>query len=298
MKSFLFEKYGYYPTNIIDNSFEYKGFIFTLTQTDINEEEIKEVEYVNSMVYDELNNGSIIIKNRSGNVISFDGEQNYVLWAVKKGTQNFINLFNLHLAFHNKLSKERIQISELLSLWEEKFEFIETRVIPTLRSDDFDYGTILEGVYFAFGLAENALQYLADAKLDFGNFLEHHTLVHKRLNDFSNSIFFDPFNYMIDSPIRDLAELYKANKISLEIFLKYLDYYDLDTKEASVLMARILFPTKLFDTLERHYIDRKNIKKEILDYRISCEMELVRLKNMHLLLVRKYGIRPIIWLEK
>ena len=76
--------------------------------------EEKEVEYVNSMVYDELNNGSIIIKNRSGNVISFDGEQNYVLWAVKKGTQNFINLFNLHLAFHNKLSKEKIQISESL----------------------------------------------------------------------------------------------------------------------------------------------------------------------------------------
>lgn len=298
MNAFLFEKYGYYPDKIDENRFMYKGFTFTLTATEMSEEEVKELEYVNRLLFEKTGKSAVIVRNRTNDLLSFDGEQNYVLWAVENGTQSLLDLTKVHFIFHNELNKEKISISELLTLWEEKFEFIETRVIPTLRSDDFDYNAILEGVYFAFGLSENALQYLADTRLDYGNVIEHHTLAHKRLNSLENKIFYDPFNLIIDSPIRDLAELYKANCITLDTLSAYLDYYDLNAKEASVFMARILYPTRFFDALEKHYIERKNIKKEILDYRISSEMELIRLKNIHNLLIRKYGIRPIIWLEK
>ena len=77
-----------------------------------------------------------------------------------------------------------------------------------------------------------------------------------------------------------------------------MDYYVLDLVEASVLMARVMYPTKLFDCLEKHYIDRKNIKKEILDYRITIDMELIRIKNLHRVLLKRYNIRPLMWLEK
>ena len=298
MRSFLFEKYGYYPDNLVDNKFEYKEYIFCLTPTDLDEEGAKELEYVSNKIYELFNEGAVLVKNRLGDFVSFDGEQHYILWSTKKGSQDINKLMYLHKFFHNELSKENIVIEDLIELWEEKFEFIETKVIPTIRSDDYDYNIILEGIYFAFGLAENAIQYLADTRIDLGNKIVHNTLVHKRLNSFENEVFFDPFNLIIDSPIRDIAELYKANKLSIEEIIKVLYFYDLDLVEASVLMARVMYPTKLFDVLEKHYIDRKNIKKEILDYRITCEMELIRIKNLHRALLKRYNIRPLIWLEK
>ena len=298
MRSFLFEKYGYYPDLLEDFSFSYKEYDFVLTMTSFNEEEAKELEYVCNLIKNYFNEGATIVKNRSGELVSFDGEQNYVLWCVKKGNQDINKLMFMHKVFHNELSKDRIKVIDLIELWEEKFDFIETKVIPSLRSDDHDYNLILEGIYFAFGLAENAIQYLTDTNIDIGKEIIHNSLVHKRLNCYENKVFFDPFNLIIDSPIRDIAELYKANKISIEEILRILDYYDLDLVEASVLMARVMYPTKLFDCLEKHYIDRKNIKKEILDYRITIDMELIRIKNLHRVLLKRYNIRPLMWLEK
>jgi hypothetical protein len=298
MRAFLFEKYGMYPDNIENYKFEYKGYSYILTPTDFDEEAANELEYICNQIINILNEGATLIKNRKGEYVSFDGEQHYILWAVYNGKQNINSLMHLHQEFHNKLSNESILIKDLLELWEEKFEFIETKVIPTIRSDDYDYNLVLEGIYFAFGLAENAIQYLADTKIDLGSEIKHNTLVHKRLNSYDNITFFDPFNLIIDSPIRDIAELYKANQLSIEEFVKSLYFYNFDYVEASVLMARVLYPTRLFDILESHYIERKNIKKEILDYRITCEMEHIRLKNIHRVLNRIYNIRPLIWLEK
>ena len=298
MRSFLFEKYGYYPDLLEDFSFFYKGYDFVLTPTSFNEDEAKELEYVCNLIKNYSMDSAIIIKNRLGELVSNDGEQNYVLWCVRRGNQDINKLMFMHKVFHNELSKDRIKVIDLIELWEEKFDFIETKVIPSLRSDDHDYNLILEGIYFAFGLAENAIQYLADTKIDIGKEIIHNSLVHKRLNSYENKVFFDPFNLIIDSPVRDIAELYKANQISIEEILRILDYYDLDLVEASVLMARVMYPTKLFDCLEKHYIDRKNIKKEILDYRITIDMELIRIKNLHRVLLKRYNIRPLMWLEK
>ncbi|MBQ9731100.1 MAG: hypothetical protein IJV94_03110 [Bacilli bacterium] len=298
MKSFLFEKYGYYPDVIENFSFSYKGYDFVLSPTDLDEEGAKELEYVSNRIFEIFNEGAILVKNRTGDLISYDGEQHYILWTTKIGKQDINKLMYLHKVFHNEFSNESILVDDLIELWEEKFEFIESKVIPSLRSDDHDYNLILEAVYFAFGLAENAIQYLADTKLDIGKEIIHNSLVHKRLSCYDNKVFFDPFNLIIDSPIRDYAELYKANQITIEEIVRILDYYELDLVEASVLMARVMYPTKLFDVLEKHYIDRKNIKKEILDYRITCEMELIRIKNLHRALLKRYNIRPLLWLEK
>ena len=76
MRSFLFEKYGYYPDNIDDFSFSYKGYDFVLTMTSFNEEEAKELEYVCNLIKNYFNEGATIVKNRSGELVSFDGEQN------------------------------------------------------------------------------------------------------------------------------------------------------------------------------------------------------------------------------
>lgn len=297
MRAFLFEKYGYYPDKIENGHFEFKGWIFHLVETEMDEKSLFELEQILSELNEKFEGrSSYIVHNRFNELSSFDGEQNYVLWAIQKSKVGYDDLLKMHEIYRNYNSKEQIKISDILLLWEDKFDFVESKIIPSLRSDDAEYYSILEGIYFAFGLAENALQYLADTRLDYGNIITSHTLVHKRLSSLTYDVFFDPFNLILDNPIRDLAELYKSGNITTDHFAMLLQYYDFNQQEASLLMARILFPTKLFDVLERHYIDRVDIKKEILNYRISNEMELTRLKNVHLLLVKKYSIRPLNWL--
>ena len=298
MKSFLFEKYGYYPDELINNKFFYNGFEFNLVPVDFDNDAIEELNFISNKINETFNEGAFFVKTRKNEFISFDGEQRYVLWTVKQGKQDINKLIYLHKIFHNNLTNQRVVINDLIELWEEKFEFIDTKVIPSLRNDDYDFNIILEGIYFAFGLAENAIQYLSDTKIDIGDEIINNTLAHKRLMDFDNSIFFDPFNLIIDSPLRDYAELYKMNKLTVDEVLRIFDYYNLSLAEISVFMARILYPTKLFDVLEKHYIDRLDIKKEILDYRITCEMELMRIRNIHIALLKRYNIRPLFWLEK
>ncbi len=299
MQAFLFEKYGYYPEKLDGNSFEYKGWSFYLVECDLDEKTVEDLEDVMKELNEVFDGrAASIVRNRNNGLLSFDGERTYVLWSIKKSKVTYHDLQELHHHYRDYHHGEVIKLSEILSLWEDKFDFIETKVIPTLRRDDAEYYSVLEGIYFSFGLAENSLQYLADSRLDYGNSITNHTLVHKRLYSLDSEVFFDPFNFILDNPIRDLAELYKAGEINIESFSTLLDYYELTQQEASLLMARILFPTKLFDTLERHFIDRMNIRKEILDYRIENEMELTRLHNVHLLLVRKYSIRPLSWLDK
>lgn len=296
MKSFLFEKYGYYPDNLMDNSFIINGYKFTLSIVDLNEFEIKEIVDITNYIYNLFQNGSAIIKNRLGNYISNDGEQNYILWVCKKGHQNLNDLIKFHHNFNYLRNNKTIDLNEIFTLWEMKMNNIEDNIIPTLRCDDYEYNYILEGVYFALGLAENALQYLKDIIIDLGNKISKCTLVHKRLNSLENNVFFDPLNYIIDSSLRDYAELYKSNQISLENLVRILNYYDYDFLDINVFFARVLYPTKLFDYLELHYIDRMNVKKELMAYRVTLEMEFLRIKNLHNYLVKRFSIRPLNWL--
>ena len=63
-------------------------------------------------------------------------------------------------------------------------------------------------------------------------------------------------------------------------------------------MARIMYPTKIFDLLEDNYLNEEHKINMTIDYFKTMDKELQRIKNVHTLLKRKYNIRPIKWLEK
>lgn len=298
MKAFLFDKYGYYPEEIVQNRFRYKGWIFTLVNTEQDEEHIKALnDFCVDLAKENYFQSSQIIKNRSEKYISDDGSNKWVLWATKEGSATLNELINLHLKYQNIDKEKNIDLMELIKLWEEKLEFIETKCLSSLRVEENGNDEVLEAIYYAIGLAENAIQYLADTRLDYGEKLGNITIVHKRLNSLENQVFFDPFNFVFSNAVRDLAELYKFNIITVDQLMRLLQKYSLTKQEASVLMARILFPTRLFDSLEAEANSGKDIILEALEYRKNITRENSRIKNVHNLLAKNYGIRPLDWLK-
>ena len=67
-----------------------------------------------------------------------------------------------------------------------------------------------------------------------------------------------------DTLIRDYAELYKFDLIDIYELNRLIDKLSLTQKEASLLMARIMYPTKIFDLLEDNYLNEEHKSKQVL----------------------------------
>lgn len=300
MKAFLFDKYGYYPSDIKeDSSFIYKGWKFKLEKVDDYSE--SDLEDLAAFVYDLSSKfdyrGGQLIRNRSKTYKSDAIGQQVALVSVPINKVAFDDLLKLHNLYSNK-SGQKFTISSLISLWEARFEFIEKTCLESIRIDDDSYKEVIISTNLSFGLAENALQYLSDAKYDYGDNIPNLTLVHKRLSSLDYFCFFNPFNLVFDNPLRDLAELFKADSITTDELIHLLDKYQFSRQEISIFMARIMFPTYFFDLLEDHYAKRIDIRQDSLSYHKKLVRLLTKLKNVHLLLIRKYQIRPLDWLTR
>ena len=202
------------------------------------------------------------------------------------------------------LAKKDIDITQIPTSYlskgnlTERFENIKKNCFQSIDSNDINFDKIHTAVSFSFGLAENAISYLADSKLDYGDNIERLTLSHIRLNSYDSYSFFNPFNMIIDTVIRDYAELYKFELIDIYDLDKIISILNINVKEASLLMARILYPTRIFDLLEDNYLKEDHKINKTIEYVNSLDKELQRIKNVHSLLKRKYNIRPIEWLRK
>ena len=298
MKAFLFEKYGYYPSKIKeDSTFIYKGWQFKLEKVDDYQENdlIELAKFVYDLSSKFEYRGGQLIKNRLGQYKSDAIGQHVCLVSVPIGKVSYDDLFKMHQLHMNKMN-QRFFVSSLIKLWEARFDFIEKICLETIRIDDDSYREVIISTNLSFGLAENALQYLADCKLDYGDKIPNLTLVHKRLSCFDSFCFFNPFNLVVDNPLRDLAELFKADAITTNELIDLLEKYNFSRQEMSIFMARIMFPTYFFDLLEDHYAKRIDIRKDSLTYHKQLIRLLTKLRNIHLVLIRKYQIRPLDWL--
>lgn len=300
MRAFIFDKYGYYPDQEDAIQFEQDGWIFKLEivqkQT---EEEIQSLDtFVDQLAGLFPNFGVRIIPNRNGAFISETDFGKVALVAIKKRYFSLQELAYIHQQYLQSNPQEKFTITQLMELWEEKVNVIEEKAIPTIKIDDYAYERIMVATIHAIGLAENAIQYLAELKIDYGDEIENLTLCHRRLSSLESECVLNPFHFILDNAIRDLAELFKARKIPDDLFLENLSNYPLQAKEAGLLFARIIFPTYLFDLLETHYSDRIDVRSQILSYYRSLPEWMVTIQKVERYLVEHYGIRPISWLQK
>jgi hypothetical protein len=298
MRAFLFDQYGYYPPHEDDSEFELEGWTFKLEAIqDQKEEELQSLnDFLQRLMQLFPTMGAQIITNRKGTFISEDDYGKVILVATKKQKMRIQDIIKIHQQYVNSPSEIPYTTTYLSSLWEEKINSIEQKILPSIRVDDFAYQKIMVAAIYALGLAENALQYLTEIAIDYGKEISPLTLSHRRLESLDSHTVFDPLNLILDSPIRDIAEAWKYKVITTTELLQILPTYQLSIKEVSLLFARMLFPTRFFDLLEKHYGERVDVRKQILAYYREMNQDLVELKKVEQLLVKNYGIRPISWL--
>lgn len=298
MRAFLFDQYGYYPPHEDDSEFELEGWTFKLEAIqDQKEEELQSLnDFLQRLMQLFPTIGAQIITNRKGTFISEDDYGKVILVATKKQKMRIQDIIKIHQQYVNSPSEIPYTTTYLSSLWEEKINSIEQKILPSIRVDDFAYQKIMVAAIYALGLAENALQYLTEIAIDYGKEISPLTLSHRRLESLDSHTVFDPLNLILDSPIRDIAEAWKYKVITTTELLQILPTYQLSIKEVSLLFARMLFPTRFFDLLEKHYGERVDVRKQILAYYREMNQDLLELKKVEQLLVKNYGIRPISWL--
>lgn len=292
MISFLYDAYGYYPQQFSNNEFEIANWCFKLIETDFSDSELLEYDGYLEVIRDKFNGkGAFIIKTREGKIASFHDNKKYVLISVKLCDMSITDLNKMHCLMTE--DDKIIDLSSILKVWQERVEFIEFKGITSLDVTNVYYKKNLEIALYGLGVAQNAIQYLSDIISDYGSELGNLSVCHKRLKNFNSFDFFDPFNMIVDHPVRDLSDLYKNDGLSFVQLINILNYYSIDSKVASVLLARILYPSNIFDYIENYIGQQENIVK----FNYNIEKEIEKCKKIYLYLKKRYNTRPILWLD-
>lgn len=292
MKKFLFEQYGYYPKEIVDNCFSISGWKFKLIEVDMGEETISSImEYANILNENLNNRGPYIIKNRLNNNISILNNANYILISIFEGNMNYDDLLRFHSLFFK--NDKFIELNRILEVWKNRVDDIERKLNLYLRVDSIYYKENLDIAVFCIGLAINAMQYLSDIIYNYDNKLYGVSIAHKRLVDFNLFDILNPFNFIVEHPLKDVCMLYQKEVISYEEFKNFFNYYPLDNKSATFLMARMLYRADIFDCIEK----KKSLDEGEQVLIFNFEKEMYKIKRAYSFLKGNYAIRPIDWLE-
>ena len=298
MHTFIYDKYGYLVEDEFAKEFIYKDWKFRLEANKKSEKELEElnlfVQEVDNLIF---KRGVRIISTRDNRLSSLSEFGQLSLVGVNLFNVSLMEITLMHRNFLSSNNEIKPRLSTIKEIWCSKTDLIENKILPALKIDNYLYEKIYVGVVYSLGLAENAIQYLQDIIIDYGDSMDEVTLTHKRINELTSYEILNPFNMVIDSPMRDIAELYNLNLVNENNIESVLSNYQMNTFKASLLMARIIFPSSLFDMLEEHYSIKKDITKELLSYYSTINKKIKKINYIHNYLVNRYGIRPINWLS-
>lgn len=189
---------------------------------------------------------------------------------------------------------KKLKRNNWYNLWSNNVDYIE------YQNSQFGkkYPIIRESINYFIGMAENGISLLAGV----GEQNSYLTISHKRIR-YRDKLFdlYDPLDIVIDSRIRDLSEYYKekffANEFSLEELENAILSYKINSSEATMLMARMLYPSYYFDCYQEiifGYLE----EKELIKYIDKSEEYQEMLKNLYFFLKQYYTVPEIDWIIK
>ena len=293
MKSFIYDVYGYLLEND-EEEFNYEGFKFAVERNIKSPLETEEMNaFIISLSSTLFNKKAYIVPTRDDKLIALSEFKEVSLVGVEEFKVTFNDVLKMHQ--ENMRMDDKVKLSSLKNRWVDKVNFIEEKVIPSIKVQDYYYQMVIICVIHSIRMANNAISYLQDIIIDFGDNVKITTLAHKRLSLNSYDLL-NPFNLIVDSPLRDIAELYKNEEIDEQEVISYFINNNVSPKEVSIFFARLLYPTKIFDLLERNYQKRGDIIEGISTYFNNVDVMMDRIKKIHNYLVENYGIRKITWL--
>lgn len=301
MKAFIYDYYGYNIDKINEGSFDYQGYRFSLAAVSESEDL---VEKFNELILSLTNvfEGDIvyIVKNKYNKYISNSkDDSNICLLSYKKDNPININHFvKMHTSYQNQFNYY-VDLKDIISLWDQRLEYIQNQCLVNLNFDNDAHLLLYEYCQYAIGLALNALQYLADIRIDFNKNSYNSTLTHRRIKKIDKFELFNPFNLIIDHSSRDLAELFKNDLIDFNTLIQICSYYSYTIDEYEYLLARLFYPTFIFDIVE-------DIATDSLTYDHNSEIyyaiakqnkQIDKIKEYYNNIFNYMTIRPVEWLK-
>ncbi|CAM4332738.1 spore coat protein CotS [Bacillus manliponensis] len=268
----------------------------------------------------------LFVPNIHGYYVTEIEETNYCLLTGTRFVQNAnASLGNELAVFHKRGAyfpsevEHLRRIGEWKALWEKRIEQLERfwqSKVANHPTDTFDQ-MFIESFPYYLGIAENAIQYVADTELDdTPQFADAATICQERFSPSlwkSTQQFKIPADWVFDHPSRDLAEWIRTIsfekkgewKQTISQFLTdYERVYPLSSFGWRLLFARLLFPLHYFETAEQYYLTGNEAVREI--YRDRLEMMLADVRQTEQFIgsffqlartpVRKTDIRKLDWL--
>lgn len=229
-------------------------------------------------------------------------EKNYILLKVlanseqvsKKIDLDDIIYFSKSYVFqkNNNMAKK-----SWIDLWSVKTDYIEYQI----NQFGIKYPIISEGASYYIGMAENAISYLVNNKL---NEELTYYIAHRRLS--INSTLYDlynPINFIVDYSVRDVCEYAKNvffdNKEKSYMVYEYIKNAGFNYDEIILLLARFLYPTYYFDMIQ-DCIDNKKQENDLWEcirkYVSRVDEYEAYLKNIFEYFSQVYNIELVEWI--
>lgn len=294
MKIDLFKEYEDYYSFICDNM----KFYFVPYYKDE-----KNLELLNDIVISQ-NSRELLFHNI---VFTKDGKAcvdvngiNYVLLCLSTVENMEISLNDMiQYNDHHRLSNNVVSkyINNWEELWSQKNDYFEYQVSELGKGKEI----ILNSFSYYIGLAENAIMYVNEVNSKYKlSEVDRVCLCHTRMTYPNIALnFYNPLNFMVDLEVRDIA-LYLSSSFfkginPLDEFNELLNKYMLTDYSASMLYARLLYPSYYFDIYAKVIEDKldENRLLDIIDMAHEYEYFLV---DVYHILSKKNNIPKVEWL--
>lgn len=223
---------------------------------------IKWIMYLyNSISY--LNNYSFFAynfkKNIYGDIVSIYNDKRFILIDIGTDFKKTIDIDDMLLFYRvsSKLLSNNIKYSNNWHiLWEDKIDYL----INHFNNNKLNNKNLSIIFYYYISIAENVLLYIIKISKNNNLFSNKVCFTHRRVIA-TKFDFYNPLNFIIDTEIRDIGEYIKRLFYINEDYENELHYYlkinKLNKYEASILYARIVYPSIFFDDYERNNVDYK-----------------------------------------
>lgn len=261
MKNALAYYYNLNPTSIHQINKDYKCYVnnqeYILKAYDDKNIDINTIYELSIYLFRRNIPCHQIILNINNQLITTINNNNYILLRIFINNRviniNDIKTFSNLYIDHNYF-KELVK-NDWYDMWTHKIDYFEYQISQFGKK----YPLIRDSVSYYIGLAENSISLFSGSiKKDQYNMVISHRRVSK---EYGLTELYNPLNFIIDNPIRDLAEYIKEqfffNKYNIEDAIEDISIFNLNHNLAKLLFIRLLYPSYYFDCCDKIIFEHK-----------------------------------------
>jgi len=261
MKKIINYYFGLYPDQIINN---YDSYFFKCNNKYYSLYEVKNIDTIND-VYELSNsifNNGIktyrIIPTNDNNLFIYFNNRYYALLGIEENYNEKINLMDIINFLNININYDNKKYIDWKYLWINKNNNLEYQ----FKINENKYKNIKKEFYYYQGLSYLAISLIDKIKV------KNISIQHRRVNkDTIKYEYYNPFNYIYDDRVRDLANYYKSNEYDLKIVNIY-------PEEWLNFFIRYIYPTEFYDKFENDNLDVESINSNV--NRIKKTYNLIR----------------------